>query len=86
MIFGNMALAAVFLLQACTQPAPKTNETVVAEKGFQLAQKPPMGWNSYNCFGGNVTEAEVKADADYMAEKLKQYGWEYVVVDFLWIS
>lgn len=79
-----MALAAVFLLQACTQPAPKTNETVVAEKGFQLAQKPPMGWNSYNCFGGNVTEAEVKANADYMAEKLKQYGWEYVVVDFLW--
>lgn len=79
-----MALAAVFLLQACTQPASKTNETVVAEKGFQLAQKPPMGWNSYNCFGGNVTEAEVKANADYMAEKLKQYGWEYVVVDFLW--
>lgn len=79
-----MALAVIFLLQACTQPAPKTNETVVAEKGFQLAQKPPMGWNSYNCFGGNVTEAEVKANADYMAEKLKQYGWEYVVVDFLW--
>ncbi len=79
-----MALAAVFLLQACTQTASKTNETVIAEKGFQLAQKPPMGWNSYNCFGGNVTEAEVKANADYMAEKLKQYGWEYVVVDFLW--
>lgn len=79
-----MALAVIFLLQACTQPAPKTNETVIAEKGFQLAQKPPMGWNSYNCFGGNVTEAEVKANADYMAEKLKQYGWEYVVVDFLW--
>ncbi len=49
-----------------------------------LAQKPPMGWNSYNCFGGNVTEAEVKVNADYMAEKLKQYGWEYIVVDFLW--
>lgn len=30
-----------------------------------------MGWNSYNCFGGNVTEAEVKANADYMSEKLK---------------
>lgn len=49
-----------------------------------LAEKPPMGWNSYNCFGGNVTEAEVKANADYMAEKLKKFGWEYVVVDFLW--
>ena len=43
-----------------------------------------MGWNSYNCFGGNVTEAEVKANTDYMALNLKQYGWEYIVVDFLW--
>jgi len=49
-----------------------------------LAQTPPMGWNSYNCYGGNVTEAEVKANADYMAANLKQFGWEYIVVDFLW--
>jgi hypothetical protein len=84
MIFGNMALAVIFLFQACTQPAPKSIETVDSKKELQLAQKPPMGWNSYNCFGGNVTEAEVKANADYMAENLKQYGWEYIVVDFLW--
>lgn len=50
----------------------------------QLAEKPPMGWNSYNCFGSAVHEDEVKANADYMAKKLKQHGWEYVVVDFLW--
>jgi hypothetical protein len=43
-----------------------------------------MGWNSYNCFGSAVHEDEVKANADYMAQHLKQYGWEYVVVDFLW--
>ncbi|MBD0367584.1 MAG: glycoside hydrolase family 27 protein [Flavisolibacter sp.] len=43
-----------------------------------------MGWNSYNCFGSAVHEDEVKANADYMAKNLKQYGWEYVVVDFLW--
>ena len=49
-----------------------------------LAKCPPMGWNSYNCFGGNVTEAEMKQNADYMAANLKQYGWEYVVLDFLW--
>ena len=49
-----------------------------------IAEKPPMGWNSYDCFGFSVTEAEVKANADYMAEHLKEFGWEYVVVDFLW--
>jgi alpha-galactosidase len=45
---------------------------------------PPMGWNSYNCFGSAVHEDEVRANADYMATHLKQYGWEYIVVDFLW--
>ena len=49
-----------------------------------VAQKPPMGWNSYNCFGSAVHEDEVKANADYMAKHLKQYGWKYIVVDFLW--
>lgn len=50
----------------------------------QLAYKPPMGWNSYNCFGSAVHEDEVKANADYVAKNLKQYGWQYIVVDFLW--
>src|SRR5579872_7152698 len=45
---------------------------------------PPMGWNSYNCFGSAVHEDEVKANADYLATYLKPYGWQYVVVDFLW--
>ena len=43
-----------------------------------------MGWNSYNCFGSAVHEDEVKANADYMAKNLKQFGWQYIVVDFLW--
>jgi len=43
-----------------------------------------MGWNSWDCYGPNVTEDEVKANADFMAKNLKQYGWEYVVVDIRW--
>lgn len=50
------------------------------------AQTPPMGWNSWNCFGCTVTEAQVKANADYMAAKLKQYGWQYIVVDIQWYT
>lgn len=45
---------------------------------------PPMGWNSWDCYGASVTEFEVKANADYMARHLKEYGWEYVVVDIRW--
>ena len=32
-----------------------------------VAATPPMGWNSWDCYGTTVTEAEVKANADYMA-------------------
>jgi alpha-galactosidase len=48
------------------------------------AATPPMGWNSWDCFGPTVTEDEVKANADYMAKYLKDYGWQYVVVDIRW--
>ncbi|MBC6613021.1 NPCBM/NEW2 domain-containing protein [Hymenobacter sp. BT507] len=50
----------------------------------QWAPTPPMGWNSWDCYGPTVTEAEVKANADYMAKNLKSSGWEYVVVDIRW--
>jgi alpha-galactosidase len=48
------------------------------------ALTPPMGWNSWDCFGPSVVEEEVKANAAYMANNLKEYGWEYVVVDIRW--
>ena len=48
------------------------------------AQTLPMGWNSWDCYGPTVTEDEVKANADYMAANLAEYGWEYVVVDIRW--
>lgn len=47
-------------------------------------KKPPMGWNSWDCYGAAVNEAQVRANAQYMAENLKEYGWEYIVVDIQW--
>src|SRR6185437_31815 len=60
--------------------------TLIFAQGTQqsVATTPPMGWNSYNCFGSAVHEDEVKANADYVAQNLKQFGWQYIVVDFLW--
>jgi alpha-galactosidase len=48
------------------------------------AKTPPMGWNSWDCYGSTVTETEVKANADYMAANLKKQGWQYIVVDIRW--
>lgn len=49
-----------------------------------FAPTPPMGWNSWDCYGATVTEAEVRGNAEYMARHLKDYGWEYIVVDIQW--
>ena len=49
-----------------------------------IAKHPPMGWNSWDCYGAAVTEDIVRQNADYMAKHLKPYGWEYIVVDIQW--
>lgn len=51
-----------------------------------FAVTPPMGWNSYDYYDTTVNEEQVKANADYMAANLKQYGWEYVIVDIQWYA
>ena len=70
-------LLAILLLTCCVR--------VNAQSDFrQWARTPPMGWNSWDAYGPTITEPEVKANADYMAAKLKSYSWQYVVVDIRW--
>lgn len=49
-----------------------------------VAKNPPMGWNSWDCYGAAVKEQQVRENAEYMAKYMKEYGWEYVVVDIQW--
>ncbi len=49
-----------------------------------LAPTPPMGWNSWDAYAQNITEAQVRENADFVAKNLKQYGWSYIVVDEGW--
>ena len=59
--------------------------TIVFAQNFaDYSLTPPMGWNSWDCYGPTVTEQEVKANADYMSAHLKKYGWQYIVVDIRW--
>lgn len=48
------------------------------------AKTPPLGWNSWDCFGAAVNEKQLRENADYMAKYLKPYGWEYIVCDIQW--
>ena len=67
------------------------NEKGVAEKeitlkiGDRIALTPPMGWNSWNCFGHEVSAEKVKQAARAMIESgLVNYGWTYINIDDSW--
>ncbi len=69
------------LVRSHAAPLPGANGATPAAS---LAPTPPLGWNSYDSFGGAVNEAEFKANAAYVAKHLARYGWKYVVVDYYW--
>lgn len=48
------------------------------------AVTPPLGWNSWDCFGTTVTEQQIKEQADAMAKHLLPSGYKYLTVDIQW--
>ena len=53
--------------------------------GNKLSLTPPMGWNSWNCWGLSVNEEKMKNSIDIFIEKgLADYGWAYVNIDDGW--
>jgi len=63
-----------------------SSQTIIPPINKLLANKPPMGWNSWDCLGWAATEADVKANADYMAKNLKRLGYEYIIIDQGWFA
>ncbi len=56
-----------------------------AQKFAGLAPAPPMGWNTWNTFAGNCSEALVKETADaIIANGMRDAGYTYIVVDDCW--
>lgn len=51
-----------------------------------VAQKPPMGWNSFDSYGVYLPEDEAYRNVDAMVEMLKKHGYEYFVVDNGWFG
>lgn len=73
------SFAFAFVFAASLRPNRRTELEVPAPA-------PPMGWNSYDYYNWTVNESEVMANANWLAKYLKPFGWNYVVVDFLWFK
>lgn len=62
----------------------RDEKETVLKIGDKIALTPPMGWNSWNCWGLDVDDAKVRDAARTMHEKLQPYGWTYINVDDGW--
>lgn len=51
---------------------------------WSWADKPVMGWNSWDFYGTSVNEERIKAQTDYLAANLLPYGWNLITVDIQW--
>ena len=59
--------------------------TVSAASADGLALTPPMGWNSWNKFGCDVSEKLIKETADALVSTgMKDAGYQYLVIDDCW--
>lgn len=86
-LLSLVVFPAIIILSSCTgrkAPAVVPPAETIPPLDKSLALKPPMGWNSWDCLGWGATEAEVRANAEYMAKNLKDLGYEYIVIDQLW--
>jgi alpha-galactosidase len=54
------------------------------QETISLAATPPMGWNSWDAYAETVSEKDIRANAKWMAQHLKKFGWQYIVVDSGW--
>ncbi|MFZ5832058.1 MAG: putative Ig domain-containing protein [Planctomycetota bacterium] len=53
--------------------------------GEAICLTPPMGWNSWNCWGPDVDAEKVLASARAMVDKgLVHHGWTYINIDDAW--
>src|SRR6185436_10286755 len=77
-------MAAVVLAAAGVVTIAASSGQPAAAWNNGAASTPPMGWNSYDSYNWNVTEAQVRANADYMRTNLRQFGWQYIVIDWAW--
>lgn len=58
-----------------------------AAEASTLALTPPMGWNSWNFFEDEISDAILREMADVMVENgMVEAGYQYILIDDLWVG
>ena len=65
--------------------AGKAVKTLTFKVGDKIALTPPLGWNSWNCFGPDVTAEKIRVAADaLLSSGLAEHGYSYINIDDFW--
>ncbi len=85
-ITGRLAQPGTHLVSLRATNSRGTAESTLRIVGGEtIALTPPMGWNSWNCWGTSVDQAKVLASAQAMVNRgLREHGWSYVNIDDTW--
>ncbi|HEY3371116.1 MAG TPA: NPCBM/NEW2 domain-containing protein [Prolixibacteraceae bacterium] len=85
-ITGTLLKAGTFeVILAAKNSKGKAEKKLRIECGDRIALTPPMGWNSWNCFAGEVSADKVKRAANAMVKSgLVNHGWTYINIDDFW--
>lgn len=85
-IRGNVKEAGEYAVKITAKNAKGSKSSVLTIKvGDELALTPVMGWNSWNTFGPELTEALVIETADAMvANGMRDLGYNYINIDDFW--
>jgi len=83
-----MILGLLIYITGCSESVSEKKAVVkpmMAPVEDMLAMTPPMGWNSWNPFGKNVSEQVIRETADaFVSSGLKDLGFTYIVIDDFW--
>ena len=81
----NAIVALLAGLTLSASPAPKGAAIPVRPVPNGLALTPPMGWNSWNRFGCNVSDKLIRGMADAIVSTgMRDAGYQYVTIDDCW--
>ena len=84
-IRGQLKYAGEYTVKVQVSNSVGRNEkTIHIVAGKTIVRTPPLGWNSYDAYGSQVTEAQFLANARYLRQYMQPEGWDTVVVDYRW--
>ncbi len=86
MITGSLADSGTYKVNVTvSNKNGKVQQVLIIKCGSKLALTPPMGWNSWNCWGTNVSADKVRRSAQALLDEgLADYGWSYINIDDGW--